>query len=255
VNWQAALWDTVLVLSKLPIRGSWTFDNRLQTDGVSVTLYALQEPGRLLKGNIDYPKYRDDDYVQQLDADGLKTYRHRRVVAIDPGKQNLVFAVDSAAIRHIPGQGVQASKLRYTARQRAFETKIGEARLALRTIKATAPPVQGRVIDEWQAFLAEAPPRHSLDPVEFRRHIAAFYACAFATRSFWTDVFHRQARLEAHRRTQKSEARLIKNFTRAFGPREEVLIAFGDGATNNLSGRAPGPSTAIRRLFQPLSRA
>ena len=31
---------------------------------------------------------------------------------------------------------------------------------------------------------------------------------------------------------------------------DDVVIAFGDGARNNVKGRAPGPSTSIRKLFQ-----
>ena len=65
-------------------------------------------------------------------------------------------------------------------------------------------------------------------------------------------MVHRQERFDAYRLRQMSEARLIVNFKRKMGianPRD-VLIAFGDGARTNLKRRAPGPSTAIRRLFQ-----
>jgi hypothetical protein len=48
---QACVWRLVLDLSKLPIRGpSWCFDNRIQTDGVSLTVYAQHERDCRAKG-------------------------------------------------------------------------------------------------------------------------------------------------------------------------------------------------------------
>jgi len=86
--------------------------------------------------------------------------------------------------------------------------------------------------------------------VAFRAHIAAFYVYVNATRAFWNEPFHRKQRLDAYRQKQRSESRLIKAFEAKFGPPQDVVVAFGDGARNGLSGRAPGPSTAIRRLLQ-----
>ena len=42
----------------------------------------------------------------------------------------------------------------------------------------------------------------------------------------------------------------MKTFERTFGPPTDVVVAFGNGARNNVRGRAPGPSTAIRSLLQ-----
>jgi hypothetical protein len=113
-----------------------------------------------------------------------------------------------------------------------------------------APIVQGRSIDEWIAWLAEQPSRRTLDLETFCAHVVAFYTYVSATRAFWTDPFHREQRLDAYRRKQRSEAKLANAFKSTFGAPENVVVAFGDGARNNLSGRAPGPSTAIRRLLQ-----
>jgi hypothetical protein len=246
---QAKLWDVVLDLSKLPVR-SLRFDNRIQTDGVSVAIYAEHRGEQLLKAKTKYAEYKDEDYVHNLKEEDRAQCRAKRIVAIDPGKQNIIFAVDTASVRHTPGQGVQATTLRYTAKQRAFERKTGTAKTLAEAVKATAPTVNGRTIQEWEAFMASGPQRRTLDPAKFRRYIAAFYVYSPPTKPFWHDVFHRKQRLDAYRRQQRSESRLVKNFMRTFGSPNDVVIAFGDGARNNLCGRAPGPSTAIRKLFQ-----
>ena len=141
-----------------------------------------------------------------------------------------------------------AKTLRYTARQRKYEMGAARARAHAKAFQEISPPVNGRTIGEWEAWLSTQPLRRSLDPLSFRLHITAFYAYAAATKTFWTERFHREQRLDAHRRKQRSEARLVRAFTSKFG--DDVVVAFGDGARNGLSGRAPGPSTAIRRLFQ-----
>ena len=242
---QARLWNLVLDLSKLPVRGpSWCFDNRIQTDGVSISVYAQHERDYRAKGQPKYAEYHDENYVQHLED--LAPYRGRTIVSIDPGKQNIIFAVDASTA----GPNLKPTTLRYTARQRRAETRQANAEAHAAAFRGTTPLVQGRSIDQWEAWLSEQPSRRTLDSVAFRAHIAAFYLYVEATRDFWHDPFHRKQRLDAYRQKQRSESRLVKTFKAKFGPPRDVVIAFGDGARNNLSGRAPGPSTAIRRLFQ-----
>jgi hypothetical protein len=242
---QARLWNLVLDLSKLPVRGpSWCFDNRIQTDGVSISVYAQHERDYRAKGQPKYAEYHDENYVQHLED--FAPYRGRTIVSIDPGKQNIIFAVDASTA----GPNLKPTTLRYTARQRRAETRQANAEAHAAAFRGTARLVQGRSIEQWEAWLSEQPSRRTLDPLAFRAHIAAFYLYAEATRDFWHDPFHRLQRLDAYRQKQRSESRLVKAFKAKFGPPSDVVIAFGDGARNSLSGRAPGPSTAIRRLFQ-----
>jgi len=242
---QARLWSLVLDLSKLPVRGpSWCFDNRIQTDGVSLSVYAQPERDYRAKGQTKYTEYQEENYVQHLED--FAPYRGHTIVSIDPGKQNIIFAVDATTV----GPNRKPTTLRYTARQRQAETRQAKAKVYAAAFRGTTPLMQGRSIDQWEAWLSEQPSRRTLDPLAFHAHITAFYFYAKATRDFWHDPFHRLQRLDAYRQKQRSESRLVKEFRAKFGPPQDVVIAFGDGARNSLSGSMPGPSTAIRRLFQ-----
>jgi len=251
---QARLWDLVLDLSKLPVRGSsLRFDNRIQTDGVSIAVYAEHRHEQRAKGKAEYAAYPDERYAHHIDdrAERAELQGRRTLVAIDPGKQNIIFATDAASVRRVgPQNRLEATTLRYTAKQREAETRQRRARAHAAAFRAIAPLAQGHSIDEWEAWLSKQPSGRTLDPAAFRAHILAFYAYADATRDFWDERFHREQRLDAHRRKQRSEARLVNAFKAKFGKPQDVVIAFGDGARNNLCGRAPGPSTAIRRLLQ-----
>ena len=248
---QARLWACFLDLSKLPIRGpSLCFDNRIQTDGVSITVYAQHDREIRCKDKTEYASYPDELYVHGEKVQNERAlYRGRTIVSIDPGKQNIIFAVNTATVQHNAGS-LQASTLRYTARQRNFETKRAEARARAKALRATAPSLHGRTLEQWETWLSEQPSRRTLDPVAFRAHVVAFYAYAAATNVFWADVFHRKERFAAYRKKQRSEARLVKAFQTKFGKPEDVVVAFGNGARNSLPHRAPGPSTAIRLLLQ-----
>ena len=249
---QARLWERVLDLSRLPVRGpSWCFDNRIQTDGVSVAVYAQHERDIRAKGEPQYAEYPDEAYVHRLpDAAARALHGGRTIVSVDPGKQNIIFAVDASTVRRV-GPRLEADSLRYTAKQRAAETHQARARGRAAAFRGIAPAVQGRSLDEWEAWLAAQPSRRTLDTAAFRQHIRAFYErYAAATAAFWGHRFHREERLDAYRRQQRSEARLVKAFKAKFGGPKDVVVAFGDGARNGLAGRAPGPSSAIRRLLQ-----
>ena len=242
---QAQAWNLVLDVSKLPIRGpSWCFANRIQTDGVSLTVYAQHERDYRAKGRPNYAEYPDEHYVHHIDD--LACYHDKTIVSIDPGKQNIIFAMDASTA----GPQLKATTLRYTARQRAHETQRAKATAHAAAFMGIASVVQGRSVDEWIAWLAQQPSRRTLDLDTFREHVVAFYTYVLATRTFWTEPFHRKQRLDAYRRKQRSEARLANAFKSTFGAPENVVVAFGDGARNGLSGRAPGPSTSIRRLLQ-----
>ena len=140
--------------------------------------------------------------------------------------------------------------LLYTARQRKAETKQTKAEEHAAAFRGIARPVQGRSINEWESWFSTQPSRRTLDSAAFRAHIAAFYIYINATRGFWHEPFHREQLLDAYLRKQCSESHLISSFKAKFGLPRDVVVAFGDGARNQLSGRAPGPSTAIRRLLQ-----
>ena len=198
-----------------------------------------------------YAEYPEEDYVHRLpDAAARARFHALTLVSIDPGKVNLIQATSAASVRHEAGATLKVDTLRYTARQRASETRAARARRRAEAFRAIAPPVLGMTIDEWEALLSRQPSRRTLDPAAFRMHMALFAAYGAFTRPFWTERFHREQRLDAYRRTQRSEARLIQAFQAKFGPPAHVVVAFGDGARNGLVGRAPGPSTAIRRLLQ-----
>jgi len=247
---QARLWERVLDLTKLPVRGlSWCFDNRIHTDGVSIVVYLQHERDCRAKGEACYAEYPDEAYVHRLENDARAQYRGRTIVAIDPGKQNIIYAVDASTVRRA-GAKLEAKTLRYTAKQRAAEMRLAESCAHAQAFRAITPMMEGRSLEDWEAWLSQQPSRRTLDVAAFRAHIRAFYAYAAAVSTFWADSFHREQRLDAHRRQQRSEARLANAFKTAFGKPEDVVVAFGDGARNGLVGRAPGPSTAIRRLLQ-----
>ena len=248
---QASLWSCFLDRSKLPIRGpSLCFDNRIQTDGVSITLYAQHDREIRSKDKTKYASYPDELYVHHEKVQNERTlYRGKKIVSIDPGKQNIIFAVDTATVQHNVGS-LQASTMRYTARQRWFETKRAVAKARVTAFRAITPSLQGRRLEEWETWLSEQPSRRTLDPVAFKAHVFAFYTYAAATSDFWADIFHRKERFDAYRKKQRSEARLVKTFQAKFGKPSDVIVAFGNGARSSLCNRAPGPSTAIRLLLQ-----
>jgi hypothetical protein len=213
-------------------------------------VYAQHDRDIRSKDKTEYASYPDELYVHGEKVQKERAlYRGKAIVSIDPGKQNIIFAVDTATVRHNPGS-LQASTLRYTARQRDFETKRAEARARAEAFKAITPSLHGHTLEQWEAWLSEQPSRRTLDSEAFNAHIVAYYTYAAATSDFWADVFHRKARFGAYRKKQRSEARLVKTFQDKFGKPSDVIVAFGNGARNNLCNTAPRPSTAIRLLLQ-----
>lgn len=242
VDGQSELWKLVFDLDRCKPRGdAWSFDNMIHTDGYACNLILrtradqMDGPRRAFKTPSNRPPSR---------------IAAPRVIAVDPGKNNLIYCVDDAtpvyANRRLVERG---STFRYTRAQRNFETKKQSRQAEAERYKTQNCPEAS----EWEALLRGHSSR-TTDVSCFIRFIEQFLASRSALRPFYSRLVHRRNRFEAYRLQQKSESKLMATFKRRMrclskSARERTVIAFGDGARQNLRRSAPGPSSRIRRLF------
>ena len=244
-----AIWG--LVLHTEDIQGSWRFNGMIQTDGYACNLYLKKRDDRSLKG--EYNKYPRRSGVDKLPRPLVEHPERCRVIGVDPGKNNLIFCLEDSTPhydevnRKLIDEG---STFRYTKAQRDFETGKSARRKKAEAFKRKHCPEAF----EWEGRLRGHNSK-TTDVGVFVRFIEVFLSSREALSPFYTSrMVHRRDRFEAYRLKQKSEAKLISKFKermhcKSKAARDHIIIAFGDGARQNLRNSAPGPSSSLRRLF------
>jgi hypothetical protein len=168
---------------------------------------------------------------------------------VDPGKNNIIMCYEQGSAVYEDRKLLDRGKLfRYTQKQRNHETHVNSNRSKAEKRKAKRW-CGDRFVAEWEEALSKFNSK-TVNPQRFRQYMTLFLQCRQHTKAFYSKTIFRKERFNTYRLLQSTQARVVEHFKQRMGKPEDVVVAFGDGARNNVRGRAPGPSTAIRKLFQ-----
>jgi transposase len=259
ISGQIKMWSTILDFSKRPLKSGpeWRFDTKMQTDGVSCSLYmekrSIQTMKKAAKGDA-FKQHEKELYVQDLSDDNKHELSGRRLISVDPGKNNIVACYENGTAVYDEENRILMDKgrtFRYTKKQRDHETNRKAYQKAAEEGKKKQPPLGGKTLQQWEEALSNFNSK-TVDPGLFREYIVLVMRYKSHVKGFYSKTVFRKQRFNAYRLKQKSESNVVNNFVKKMNitDKNDVVIAFGDGARDNTKGRAPGPSTSIRKLFQ-----
>jgi len=193
----------------------YKFHHMIETDGVSCSLLLLRKDlvGKklpMMKKGVNNETYIDEltDYTQ---------LQNKKIVAIDPGKCDLIYCVDA--------DNKEANQFRYSQDQRRKETKkkkYSKIQLELKKEK-----IQGKTIIELETELSKLN-RKSLNIIKFKEYIQKKSEINGLLFGFYETCIFRKLRLQSYRNTKKSEQKMLNNFKRIFGDEKDVVVCFGD---------------------------
>ena len=208
----------------------YIFRNMISTDGVAATVLLVKTH---LKGRrlIKTAKQKKEDvYVD--DQDALKGFDGKKVVAIDPGKSDLIYCND--------GQ----STFRYTQNNRRKDLKIKRSR---EIRKALETPELGDAIESLNQLNSK-----TCDNNAFRAVLRQKNEHAHRFTSHYSQFMYRKLKLNGFINRQRSESHMLNGFEKAFGKKDTVWIAFGDHEQRGLQMRGIEPTIdkGLRTLFR-----
>jgi len=193
----------------------YEFHHMIETDGVSCSLLLLRKDliGKklpMMKKGLSRETYIDEltDYTK---------LQNKKIVAIDPGKCDLIYCVDD--------DNKEANKFRYSQDQRRKETKkkkYSKIQLELKKEK-----INSKTIIEWETELSKLN-RKSLNIQKFKEYIQKKSEINNVLYKFYETYIFRKLRLQSYRNTKKSEQKMINQFKKIFGNEKDVVVCFGD---------------------------
>ena len=210
VEEKSAAFTEVLDLKAAKVRQRHRFDFGFTTDGVCVRLKYMIPPRK--SGHINPVPTRGRHSIDELKSVSRLTLSDLHVVGIDPGKREIVVAVDSDDPKG-------KKPVRYTLRQRQKDQRSLQYKY-----EGASPPEITLAIED----LAETNSRSS-DLKAFRGYCDRRHKSLDACLGFYAHIGHRQRRWKTYIKTQKSEERLYERL-RGMHPVDDkrtMVLAYG----------------------------
>jgi hypothetical protein len=210
------------------------FDHTLETDACGVSIQvALHE-------TVARPaKAESEAYIG-----ARRAHDARGVVAIDPGKRDLIYAVGEGDV-----------SFRYSQAQRDKECGFKERQLKEQKLKAR--PIDGtdaaRIPEHIEASLTLHDKR-TCDMARWRAYLDARRLVDSELEGFYAQRGWRERRWRADINAQRSMSKMVSAFAAKFGTADEVIVAFGDWSHTTLRNQPPTMSVGIRRALRALGK-
>ena len=198
----------------------YNFHHMIETDGVSCSLLLLRKDlvGKKLP-MMSKKCLSTETYIDEVND--YSSLQNKKIVAIDPGKCDLIYCVDDC--------NKQANKFRYSQDQRRKETKkkkFSKIQLELKEEKIHGQGTS-RTIIEWETEISKFN-RKSLNITKFKEYIQKKSEINGMLFTFYEKYIFRKLRLQSYRNTKRSEQKMLNNFKRIFGNEKDVVVCFGD---------------------------
>jgi len=193
----------------------YEFHHMIETDGVSCSLLLLRKD--LIGKKLPMMKkgLSTETYIDELTE--YSQLQNKKIVAIDPGKCDLIYCVDD--------DKKEANKFRYSQDQRRKETK--KKKYSKIQLELKKENINGKTIIEWETELSKLN-RKSLNIQKFKEYIQKKSEINYVLYKFYETYIFRKLRLQSYRNTKKSEQKMINQFKKIFGNEKEVVVCFGD---------------------------
>ena len=215
----------------------YKFHHMIETDGISCSILFLRND--LVGKRI--PNSKNTNSEQYIDE--LKDYsnlQNKKIVAIDPGKCDIIYCVD--------GDTKEANEFRYSQDSRRKETKL--KKYAKIVINLKEEKIDGKTIVEYETELSLFN-RKTLDIEEFKKYVKKKNEINHKLFTFYEKYIFRKLKLNGYMNRLKSEQKMINQFKKTFGSPSEVIVNFGDfKQKRHMKFKEPTKGVGIRKLFR-----
>jgi len=210
---------------------NYSFHHMILTDGIGVSIIFLKKEfvGRRVKEVKHCPELYVDD--------NLSCLKDKKIVGIDPGKEDLIYCVDG---KH--------NHFRYSQNQRRKEMKSKKYRNIILGMKTQK--IDNKTIIEYETELSEFN-RKTLTLTNFEDYVREKNFLDDTLSKFYETFIFRKLKFGSFVNKQKSEERMMKNFKRIFGSPENVVVCFGDWEQKKqMKFKEPTKGKGMRSLFR-----
>ena len=241
---QNMVWNYFFNLNnKIFKKNKYEFNYMIRTDGVSVCiLFILLDNGKPIS-KIKGKKCKGTlDCVYIENVKDINTINKKFVVA-DPNKSDIIYCKSK-------NNDGKLETFRYTQNQRRLEIGTKKYRKIINKVN-TETKIDNKTIKEIETTLSLFNSK-TVNYDEFKKYIIEKNKVNNKLFNHYQQTFFRKFKLNTYTNAQKSEAKLITNFSNKYGKPENTVFVVGDHDTGNynMKGIEPIICKRIRKVFK-----
>jgi hypothetical protein len=216
----------------------FSFHHMVSTDGIGLSILLLRDDlvGKklpMMKKGISKELYIDE-------LEDYSILRDKKIVGVDPGKEDLIYCVDDAC--------KDANVFRYSQNQRRKETKMKKYNniiLAMKTNK-----IEGKTIIEYETELSHFN-RKSLQITKYKEYLREKNRINHILFQYYRKELFRKLKFGKYINIKRNEQQMINNFKKVYGNPDNVVICIGDWEQRKqMKYKEPTLGKGIRTLFR-----
>jgi len=246
-NNQYNLWNRFFKLNnKVFNKNKYLFNNMIKTDGVSCSILFIRkdangEPLKKTLLNRNNFENNDTEYIERIKiTDEIK---RMKIVCADPGYSDLIYCGSKDSDGNL-------ETFRYTQSQRRLETRVDKYNKIINDIN-TKSMIDDKSIKEHEVILSKYNSK-TCNYDKFKDYLIEKNKLNYNLYQHYEQKIFRKLKLNRFINTQKSESKMIKNFSNKFGKPDETMFILGDydKGNHNMKGKEPAICKRFRKIFK-----
>jgi hypothetical protein len=247
-NNQVNLWNKFFKLNKRVFKKGqkYTFSHMIRTDGVSccVLFVRVDANGKPLQKTWKNKKCCEEeniDYIEKVEL--TEELKNMKVVCADPNYSDLIYCGSK-------DENGNLQTFRYTQNQRRLETRLKKYNKIIDKINKETK-IENKSIKEIETELSVLNSK-TCDYEKFMYYCIEKNNINYKLYSYYEQTFFRKFKLNRFTNTQKSELKMVKNFSNKYGKPDKTIFVMGDydKGDYHMKGKEPVICKKFRRIFR-----
>ena len=247
-NNQVNLWNKFFKLNKRVFKKGqkYTFSHMIRTDGVSccVLFVRVDANGKPLPKTCKNKKCCEEeniDYIENVEL--TEELKKMKVVCADPNYSDLIYCGSK-------DENGNLQTFRYTQNQRRLETRLKKYNKIIDKINKETK-IENKTIKEIETELSLLNSK-TCDYDKFMYYCIEKNNINYKLYSHYEQTFFRKFKLNRFTNTQKSELKMVKNFSNKYGKPDKTIFVMGDydKGDYHMKGKEPVICKKFRRIFR-----
>ena len=241
---QFTLWNRLFKLNKKVFKkNKYSFHNMIRTDGISICILFVRNDmnGKPLKKCPKNMNKEEEDLRYIEKAVWTDDMKKKKIVCADPNMADLIYCGSKT--------NDELTTFRYTQNQRRLETRTKKYNKIIDTMNKETK-INNMTIKELETELSKHNSKTN-DYEKFKKYLVEKNKLNITLFNHYEQLFFRKFKLNRFINTQKSESKMIHNFTEKFGKPKDTIFIMGDYDKNeHMKGVEPTICKKFRRIFR-----
>jgi hypothetical protein len=244
-NNQYKLWNRIFKLNNKTFKkNKYNFNFMIRSDGISISILFIrlgEDNKPLKKSNRNNRKTENIEYIEKVEfTDDMKK---KKIVCADPNMADLIYCGSKDNDGNL-------KTFRYTQNQRRLETRTKKYSKIMDNI-SKEETINNESIKEIETSLSKFN-SNTNNIAKFKEYITQKNKINNLLFNHYENEIYRKFKLNRYINTQKSESKMITNFSNKFGSPKYVIFVMGDydKGDNNMKGVEPVICRKFKKIFK-----